>query len=113
MVQWLGLHAFAAKGEGSIPGLETKILQARWSSQKKKKEKEKEICTNSSKYKKYLPPHFHPCPPAFQYPSHCCYQFSFSTEMVVLHCLLLAFFHVKYTLESFFFLPAAQIFYYY
>ena len=27
-VQWLGLHAFTAEGSGSIPGQETKILQA-------------------------------------------------------------------------------------
>ena len=28
MVQWLGLHAFTAKGPGSIPGQGTKIPQA-------------------------------------------------------------------------------------
>ena len=28
MVQWLGLSAFSAEGSGSIPGWETKILQA-------------------------------------------------------------------------------------
>ena len=28
-VQWLGLHAFTAKGTGSIPGWGTKILQGR------------------------------------------------------------------------------------
>ena len=28
LVQWLGLHAFTAKGMGSIPGRGTKILQA-------------------------------------------------------------------------------------
>ena len=37
--QWLGLHAFTAKGPGSIPGKETKIPQAAWSCQKKKKVK--------------------------------------------------------------------------
>ena len=34
VVQWLGLHAFTAKGRGSIPVLGTKILQATWCSQK-------------------------------------------------------------------------------
>ena len=34
-VQWLGLHAFTAKG--TIPGWETKTLQAAWKSQKEKK----------------------------------------------------------------------------
>ena len=35
MVQWLGLHAFIAKGTGSIPGWGTKIPQAAQSDQKK------------------------------------------------------------------------------
>ena len=30
VVQWLGLHAFTAKGPGSIPGQGTKIRQAAW-----------------------------------------------------------------------------------
>ena len=30
VVQWLELRAFTAKGVGSIPGQETKILQATW-----------------------------------------------------------------------------------
>ena len=34
VVQWLGLHAFTAKGRGSIPVLGTKILQATLCSQK-------------------------------------------------------------------------------
>ena len=43
VVQWLGLHAFTAKGPSSISGQGTKILQTVWSSQFKKKKK-KEIC---------------------------------------------------------------------
>ena len=39
MVQWLGLYAFTAKGLGSIPGWGTKIQQAVWCGQKKKKKK--------------------------------------------------------------------------
>ena len=34
VVQWLGLHAFTAEGEGSIPGQGTKILQAMQCGQK-------------------------------------------------------------------------------
>ena len=37
VVQWLGLHAFTAKGAGSLPGQGTKITQDVWHSQKKKK----------------------------------------------------------------------------
>ena len=37
VVQWLGLSASIAWGTGSIPGWETKITQAAWSSRKKKK----------------------------------------------------------------------------
>ena len=37
VVQWLGLGAFIAKGMCSIPGQGTKILQAMWHNQKKKK----------------------------------------------------------------------------
>ena len=37
MVQWLGLRALTAEGPGSIPGRGTKIPQAVWCSQKKKK----------------------------------------------------------------------------
>ena len=38
VVQWLGLHVLTAKGQGSIPGRETKIPQAaRHGPQKKKK----------------------------------------------------------------------------
>ena len=42
-VQWLGLYAFTAEGEGpsSVPGRETKIPQALWYDQKKEKEKKK------------------------------------------------------------------------
>ena len=36
-VQWLGPHAFTAKGLSSIPGQGTKILQATQLGQKKKK----------------------------------------------------------------------------
>ena len=36
-IQWLGLNAFTAEGPGSTPGQGTKILQAAWHSQKKKK----------------------------------------------------------------------------
>ena len=39
-VQWLRLHAFTAKGTGSIPGQRTKIPQAAWCSQKRKRKKE-------------------------------------------------------------------------
>ena len=43
MIQWLGLGAFTAEGTGSIPGWRTKIPQAAWCGQKKKKNLEKEI----------------------------------------------------------------------
>ena len=36
MVQWLGLHAFTAEGQGSIPGWGTRIPQATRRGQKKK-----------------------------------------------------------------------------
>ena len=36
VVQWLGLHAFTAKGMGLIPGRGAKIPQAKWCGQKKK-----------------------------------------------------------------------------
>ena len=39
MFQWLGPHTFKAKGAGSIPGQGTKIPQAKWHGQKKKKQK--------------------------------------------------------------------------
>ena len=42
MVPWFGLHAFTAKGEGSVPGGGTMIFQAVWHGQKKKK---KELAT--------------------------------------------------------------------
>ena len=42
VVQWLGLRASTAKGPGSIPGWGTKILQAMWCSQKKKKKEKKQ-----------------------------------------------------------------------
>ena len=41
MVQWLGLHASTAGGTGSIPGWETKILQAIWCVPLGKKKKER------------------------------------------------------------------------
>ena len=37
VVQWLGLGTLTANGAGSIPGWGTKILQATWRSQEKKK----------------------------------------------------------------------------
>ena len=37
MVPWLEQHAVTAKGPGSFPGWGTKISQAAWHSQKKKK----------------------------------------------------------------------------
>ena len=37
VVRWLGLCAFAAEDPGSIPGRGTKVLQAVWCVQKKKK----------------------------------------------------------------------------
>ena len=37
-VKWLRLHAFTAEAVGLIPGWVTKILQAEWHGQKKKKE---------------------------------------------------------------------------
>ena len=37
VVQWLGLCTFTAEDPGSIPGRETKIPQAEWCGQKKKK----------------------------------------------------------------------------
>ena len=39
-VQWLGLRTLTAEGPGSIPGWGTKILQAVWHYQKKKKKDE-------------------------------------------------------------------------
>ena len=36
-VKWLALRTFSAQGVGSIPGQGTKILQAVWCGQKKKK----------------------------------------------------------------------------
>ena len=36
-IQWLGLHALPAEGPGSIPGQGTKIPQAVWWGQEKKK----------------------------------------------------------------------------
>ena len=55
MAQWLGLCAFTAKGSGSIPGPGTKITQAEWHSQKKKKrpkrqESKKQNKTSSVNY---------------------------------------------------------------
>ena len=41
MVQWLGLSASTEGGPDSIPGQETKILQATGPGQKKKKRKKK------------------------------------------------------------------------
>ena len=38
VVQWSGLHAFTAKGAGSIPGQGTKILQDMPGAAKKKKQ---------------------------------------------------------------------------
>ena len=43
VVQQLGLRAFRADSESSIFGRETKIPQAKWHSQKKKKKKELKI----------------------------------------------------------------------
>ena len=42
-VQWLELCAFTTRGMGSVPGQGTKILQALWRSQKKKKLNRKEF----------------------------------------------------------------------
>ena len=39
VVQWLGLRASTAEGRGLIPGWGTKIPQAAWCGQKKKKKK--------------------------------------------------------------------------
>ena len=36
-VQWLGFHAFTAENMGSIPGRGTKIPQAAWHSQERKR----------------------------------------------------------------------------
>ena len=44
MVQWLGLHAFSAKGPGSIPGLGNEVLQATQHGQSIKIKKEQRIC---------------------------------------------------------------------
>ena len=38
-VQWLGVHALTAEGPGSIPSRGTKISEAVWRRQKKKKKK--------------------------------------------------------------------------
>ena len=40
MGQWFGLHAFTAKGPGSIPGQGIKSPQAVWYSQNKERERE-------------------------------------------------------------------------
>ena len=37
-VQWLGLCAVTAEGKGSVPGRGTKIPQATWRGQKKKRD---------------------------------------------------------------------------
>ena len=42
MVQWLGLCAFRAEVLGSIPGRRTKIPQAAWHGQRKKKDSGKQ-----------------------------------------------------------------------
>ena len=42
-VQWSGLHAVAVKGQDSVPGWGTKILQATQSSQKKKEGEEEKV----------------------------------------------------------------------
>ena len=47
MIQWLGLHAFNAKGAGSISGQGTKIPQATQCG-KKRKERESERAGTSS-----------------------------------------------------------------
>ena len=52
MVQRLRLHASTAGDRGSIPGQETKILQATWFSHKKKKKKEKRKERKKEKEKK-------------------------------------------------------------
>ena len=52
-VQWLGLHAFTAKGAGSIPGWGTKIPQAAPGGQKRKKKIGKEkifLCSSHALY---------------------------------------------------------------
>ena len=43
VVQWLGLSTFTAMGLRSIPGHQTKILQASWHSKKKKRERKKSV----------------------------------------------------------------------
>ena len=40
VVQWLGLSTFTAMGLRSVPGHQTKILQASWHSRKKRERKE-------------------------------------------------------------------------
>ena len=42
VAQWLGLHAFAGQGPGSIPGRGTKILQAAGQGQENKTKQNKQ-----------------------------------------------------------------------
>ena len=43
MIQWLRLHAFNAEAAGPILGQATKIPQARWFNQKKKRDSEPKL----------------------------------------------------------------------
>jgi len=53
VVQWLGLHAFIAKGAGSIPGQGTKIPQAQQSGQENKN-KTKKFTANGMNHHRIL-----------------------------------------------------------
>ena len=66
VVQWLGLCALTAEGPGSIPGQGTKIPQAAWHSQKKKKEMRSKTYNYQTdhKYIKAFPWDTPLCPPS-------------------------------------------------
>ena len=58
MGQWLGFRIATERGIGLIPGQGTKILQAAWCRQKKKKEREGNLKENTNRILKgelYLP----------------------------------------------------------
>ena len=106
ILEWVAVPLSRALVQSLVGGLRSckPYGAAKNKEERKKYEQKFQNTRNTEEYReKGLPPPSHPSLPASQYPSHPCYQFSFSTEMVVLHCLLLTFFHIKYTLLLFFF----------
>ena len=116
ILEWVAIPFSRALVQSLVGGLRScKPHEAAKNKQERKKYEQTVQNTRNTKeyWKKGLPPSSHPSLPASHYPSHPCCQFSFSTEMVVLHCLLLTFFTLNILCNPFFFLPAAQIFHYY